>query len=65
MIINLLSGINPSAVRADDTEHFSKTEVTKDNGGGIKMSEKVSNYTDGTFNVEMAIEGDEQPTTEI
>lgn len=69
MIINLLSGVNPSVVRADettDTEHFLNYNLEKtDNETGVKLTQKASNYNNGNFDVEMTVEGNEDSTTQM
>lgn len=69
MIINLLSGVNPSVVRADettDTEHFLNYNLEKtDNATGVKLTQKASNYNNGSFDVEMTVEGNEDSTTKM
>ena len=57
MIINLLSGINPSAVRADnatDSQHFGNNGQ-KSEGSGITLIETAKDYNNGEFDVEMLI----------
>lgn len=59
MIINLLSGINPGVVRADnatDNQHFGNNGQTIENSG-ITLIETAKDYQDGKFNVEMLIKG--------
>lgn len=69
MIINLLSGVNPSVVRADETtdaEHFLNNNIEKtDNATGVKLTQKASNYNNGNFDVEMTVEGNEDSTTQM
>lgn len=66
MIINLLSGINPSVARAEDTDHFSNTSGLEKTKDGITITEKALNYNknDGTFDVKVTVEGDENESTE-
>lgn len=64
MIINLLSGINPSAVRAADEDHFRGNNLSMTATGGINLTEKASGYSEGSFDVEMSVEGNDEPTTE-
>ena len=69
MIINLLSGVNPSVVRADETtdaEHFLNHNLEKtDIATGVKLTQKASNYNNGNFDVEMTVEGNEDLTTKM
>ena len=69
MIINLLSGVNPSVVRADETtdaEHFLNHNLEKtDIATGVKLTQKASNYNNGSFDVEMTVEGNEDSTTQM
>ena len=69
MIINLLSGVNPSVVRADentDAEHFLDYNLEKtDNATGVKLTQKASSYNNGSFDVEMTVEGNEDSTTQM
>ena len=69
MIINLLSGVNPSVVKADaptDAAHFKDYILEKtDSATNIKLTQKAENYNDGTFDVEMTVESDEDSTTKI
>ena len=69
MIINLLSGVNPSVVRADETtdaEHFKDYTLEKtDNATGVKLTQKASSYNNGNFDVEMTVEGNEDSTTKM
>ena len=69
MIINLLSGVNPSVLKADtatDAAHFNDYILEKtDNATNIKLTQKAENYNDGTFDVEMTVESDEDSTTKI
>lgn len=69
MIINLLSGVNPSVLKADtatDTAHFKDYKLEKtDSATNIKLTQKAENYNDGTFDVEMTVESDEDSTTKI
>ena len=69
MIINLLSGVNPSVVRADETtdaEHFQNYNLEKtDNATGVKLTQKASSYNNGSFDVEMTVEGNEDSTTKM
>lgn len=57
MIINLLSGINPSAVRADnanDSKHFGNNGQ-KSEGSGITLTETAKNYNNGEFDVDLLL----------
>ena len=57
MIINLLSGINPSAVRADnatDIKHFGNNGQ-KSEGSGITLTETAKNYNNGEFDVDLLL----------
>jgi len=69
MIINLLSGVNPSVVKADtaaDTAHFKNYTLEQtDNATGVKLTQKASNYNNGNFDVEMTVEGNEDSTTKM
>lgn len=69
MIINLLSGVNPSVLKADtatDAAHFKDYTLEKtDNATNIKLTQKAENYNDGTFDVEMTVESDEDSTTKM
>ena len=69
MIINLLSGVNPSVLKADtatDAAHFKDYALEKtDDATNIKLTQKAENYNDGTFDVEMTVESDEDSTTKI
>lgn len=69
MIINLLSGVNPSVLKADtatDAAHFKDYILEKtDNATNIKLTQKAENYDDGTFDVEMTVEGNEDSTTKM
>ena len=65
MIINLLSGINPSAVRADNAtggQHFGNNGKAIENSG-ITLIETAKDYQDGKFNVEMLIKSSGNITT--
>ena len=69
MIINLLSGVNPSVLKADtaaDTAHFKNYTLEQtDNATGVKLTQKASNYNNGSFDVEMTVEGNEDSTTKM
>lgn len=69
MIINLLSGVNPSVLKADtaaDTAHFKDYTLEQtDNATGVKLTQKASNYNNGNFDVEMTVEGNEDSTTKM
>ena len=69
MIINLLSGVNPSVLKADtatDTAHFKNYKLEKtDSATNIKLTQKAENYNDGIFDVEMTVESDEDSTTKM
>jgi len=69
MIINLLSGVNPSVLKADiatDTVHFKDNALEKtDKATNIKLTQKASNYNNGNFDVEMTVEGNEDSTTKM
>ena len=57
MIINLLSGINPGDVRAENgSSNFDNNGKTVD-GDGFTLTETASNYDKGKFDVEMLIQG--------
>lgn len=64
MVINLLSGINPSVARAADEDHFKDNNLSMTATGGINLTEKASDYSEGIFDVEMSVEGNDEPTTE-
>lgn len=65
MIINLLSGVNPSVVRADETiglQHFGNNgEEVEQNG--ITLKETASNYSNGEFDVDLLIKSNGKTTT--
>lgn len=69
MIINLLSGVNPSVLKADtaaDTAHFKNYTLEQtDNATGVKLTQKASSYNNGSFDVEMTVEGNEDSTTKM
>jgi hypothetical protein len=69
MIINLLSGVNPSVLKADETtdaKHFQNYTLERtDNATGVKLTQKASNYNNGSFDVEMTVEGNEDSTTKM
>lgn len=57
MIINLLSGINPSAVRADnatDSKHFGNNGQTIEDSG-ITLTETAKDYNNGEFDVDLLL----------
>ena len=65
MIINLLSGINPSAVRADDAtdkQHFGNNGL-KSEDSRITLIETAKDYNNGEFDVEMLIKSSGNITT--
>lgn len=61
MIINLLSGINPSAVRAAENSDFKNYPAVQGTGEneGIIIKKDVAGYNndDDTFNVKLTVEG--------
>ena len=63
MIINLLSGINPNTVRADE-QHFNNNGQEVNSANGIILKETASNYNNGEFDVEMLIKGSGSTQTE-
>ena len=69
MIINLLSGVNPSVLKADETtdaKHFQNYTLERtDNATGVKLTQKASNYNNGSFDVEMTVEGNEDSSTKM
>ena len=69
MIINLLSGVNPSVLKADtatNAAHFKDYTLEKtDDATNIKLTQKAENYNDGIFDVEMTVEGNEDSTTQM
>ena len=65
MIINLLNGINPSAVMADsaiDAQHFENNGKQSEDSG-ITLIETAKNYDNGKFDVEMLIKSSGNITT--
>lgn len=58
MIINLLSGVNPSVVRAEDGNYYKNGEPTTD--GGITISKNVTKYDSNSeeFEIELKVKGD-------
>ena len=67
MIINLLSGVNPSVVRADESpvknyKNDSPVEGTADNEGISISKEVLAENSDGTFNVKLTVKGAEKIT---
>lgn len=59
MIINLLSGINPSAVRADNAADGYYRNGSEKQENGVTISKKVTNYNaaDGTYDIELKVKG--------
>ena len=58
MIINLLSGINPSAVRAEENFNNPGSVTGKDDNLGITINkEVVSEDSNGDFNIKLTVEG--------
>lgn len=59
MIINLLSGINPSAVRADNATDGYYRNGSEKQENGVTISKKVTNYNaaDGTYDIELKVKG--------
>ena len=65
MIINLLSGVNPSVVRADETidsQHFGNNGKEVEHNG-ITLKETASNYSNGEFDVDLLIKSNGKTTT--
>ena len=58
MIINLLSGVNPSVVRADEENYYKNGEPVTD--GGITISKNVTKYDSNSeeFEIELKVKGD-------
>lgn len=58
MVINLLSGINPSAVRAEENFNNPGSVTGKDDNLGITINkEVVSEDSNGDFNIKLTVEG--------
>lgn len=59
MIINLLSGINPSAVRADNATDSYYRNGSEKQENGVTISKKVTNYnkTEDTYDIELKVKG--------
>ena len=67
MIINLLSGVNPSVVKADESpaksyKNYSPVEGTADNEGISISKEVLAENADGTFDVKLTVTGAEKIT---
>ena len=65
MIINLLSGINPGVVRADNTndnQHFGNNGIISEDSK-ITLIETARNYNNGEFDVDMLIKSSGNITT--
>ena len=67
MIINLLSGVNPSVVRADESstknyKNYSEVEGQNENEGIVINKEVLSEDTDGTFEIKLSVKGAEKIT---
>lgn len=67
MIINLLSGVNPSVVRADESstknyKNYSEVEGQNENEGIVINKEVLSEDTDGTFEIKLSVKGAEKVT---
>lgn len=58
MIINLLSGVNPSVLKADEGNYYKNGEPTTD--GGITISKNVTKYDSDSeeFEIELKVKGD-------
>ena len=58
MIINLLSGVNPSVVRAEDGNYYKNGGPVTD--GGITISKNVTKYDSNSeeFEIELKVKGD-------
>lgn len=58
MIINLLSGVNPSVLKADEGNYYKNGEPTTD--GGITISKNVTKYDSNSeeFEIELKVKGD-------
>ena len=59
MIINLLSGINPSAVRADNATDSYYRNGSEKQENGVTISKRVTNYNkaEGTYDIELKVKG--------
>ena len=57
MVINLLGGINPSAVKAGPDEYYKNGSEKQENG--VTISKKVTRYNaaDGTYDIELKVKG--------
>ena len=69
MIINLLSGVNPSVVKADESpaknyKNYSPVEGIADNEGISISKEVLAENADGTFDVKLTVTGAEKITKE-
>lgn len=67
MIINLLSGVNSSVVKADESpaksyKNYSPVEGTADNEGISISKEVLAENADGTFDVKLTVTGAEKIT---
>ena len=67
MIINLLSGVNPSVVKADESpaknyKNYSPVEGIADNEGISISKEVLAENADGTFDVKLTVTGAEKIT---
>jgi hypothetical protein len=65
MIINLLSGVNPSVVRAEETidlQPFGNNGKEVEHNG-ITLKETASNYSNGEFDVDLLIKSNGKTTT--
>ena len=67
MIINLLSGVNPSVVKADESpaknyKNYSPVEGIADNEGISISKEVLAKNADGTFDVKLTVTGAEKIT---
>ena len=58
MILNLLSGVNPSVVRAEEYEYYKNGDRVTENG--ITISEEVTAYheDEGTYDINLLVEVD-------
>ena len=57
MVINLLGGINPSAVKAGPDEYYKNGGEKQENG--VTINKKVTRYNaaDGTYDIELKVKG--------
>ena len=57
MIINLLSGVNPSVVRAEENVYFKNGDEKQENG--ITISKNIVKYDNktGVYDIELKVKG--------